>query len=104
MKSSTGYLNVKVLEGVSTLLQQNKDTGVSQSVLNSYGLGGVIDVGFANQVLANSGQIDGLNQQSYDRSQHLNSGLSIETLRSYLNTALSPCVSHFTSSQLPANY
>lgn len=66
----------KFLTRVSELLKQYKKTGVSQSVLNGYGLGGIIDVATANQITANSGQLPVLNQQYAEQSKRLDSSLT----------------------------
>ena len=73
----------KLLEGVSSLLKQYKDTGVSQAVLKGYGLDGVIDVATANQVLANSDRLPQLNKQFADQSQRLDRDLGSDTQQSY---------------------
>lgn len=69
----------KFLTRVSELLKQYKKTGVSQSVLNGYGLGGIVDVATANQIAANSGQLPFLNQQYSEQSKRLDSSLSAGT-------------------------
>ncbi|EKS6335788.1 lytic transglycosylase domain-containing protein [Enterobacter hormaechei] len=73
----------KLLEGVSSLLKQYKDTGVSQTVLKGYGLDGVIDVATANQVLANSDRLPQLNKQFAEQSQRLDRDLGSGTQQSY---------------------
>ncbi len=73
----------KLLEGVSSLLKQYKDTGVSQAVLKGYGLDGVIDVATANQVLANSDRLPQLNKQFAEQSQRLDRDLGSGTQQSY---------------------
>lgn len=73
----------KLLEGVSSLLKQYKDTGVSQAVLKGYGLDGVIDVATANQVLANSDRLPQLNKQFTEQSQRLDRDLGSGTQQSY---------------------
>lgn len=73
----------KFLSRVSELLKQYKKTGVSQSVLNGYGLGGIVDVATANQIAANSEQIPTLNQTFAEQSKRLDSQLSPETQRGY---------------------
>lgn len=73
----------KLLEGVSRLLKQYKDTGVSQAVLKGYGLDGVIDVATANQVLTNSDRLPQLNKQFTEQSQRLDRDLGSGTQQSY---------------------
>ncbi|MFW0766691.1 lytic transglycosylase domain-containing protein [Trabulsiella odontotermitis] len=73
----------KLLQGVSTLLQQYKDTGVSQAVLRGHGLDGIIDVATANQVLANSDRIPQLNEQYAAQSRQLDQNMGDGTQRSF---------------------
>ncbi|WP_209319588.1 lytic transglycosylase domain-containing protein [Yokenella regensburgei] len=73
----------KLLEGVSRLLQQYKGTGVSQSVLQGYGLDGVIDVATANQILANSDRLPQLSKQFAEQSQVLDRDMGSGTQQKY---------------------
>lgn len=73
----------RLLEKVSSLLQQYKDSGVSQAVLQARGLGGLVDVATANQILKNSDRIPQLNQQFSEQSGHLDSLLNPGALQSY---------------------
>lgn len=73
----------KLLSRVSDLLKQYKGTGVSQSVINGMGLGGVIDSTTANQVIANSDRIPMLNQQFSEQSNRLDKDMGSGTQESY---------------------
>ena len=66
----------KFLTRISELLKQYKKTGVSQSVLKGFGLGGIVDVATANQIAANGGQLPILNQQYAEQSKRLDASLS----------------------------
>lgn len=76
----------KFMTRVSELLKQYKKTGVSQSVLNGFGLGGIVDVATANQIAANSGQIPFLNQQYSEQSKRLDSSLTPATQAGFQQT------------------
>ncbi|MGQ3662684.1 lytic transglycosylase domain-containing protein [Citrobacter braakii] len=72
-----------LMERVASLLSQYKGTGVSQTVLNSRGLGGVIDVATANQLLANSARLPELNKQYQEQSNQLDRNMGTGTQQSY---------------------
>lgn len=73
----------KFLTRLASLLKPYKNTGVSQSVLNGHGLGGMVDVAMANQVAANGDDLPGLNKTFVERSKYLDSQLSPETQKGY---------------------
>jgi len=72
-----------LMERVASLLSQYKGTGVSQTVLNSRGLGGIIDVATANQLLANSDRLPELNKQYQAQSNQLDQNMGTSTQQSY---------------------
>ncbi len=72
-----------LMERVASLLSQYKGTGVSQTVLNSRGLGGIIDVATANQLLANSDRLPELNKQYQVQSNQLDRNMGGGTQQSY---------------------
>lgn len=72
-----------LMERVASLLSQYKGTGVSQTVLNSRGLGGIIDVATANQLLANSDRMPELNKQYQAQSNQLDRNMGTGTQQSY---------------------
>lgn len=72
-----------LMERVASLLSQYKGTGVSQTVLNSRGLGGVIDVATANQLLANSDRLPELNKQYQAQSNQLDRNMGSGTQQIY---------------------
>lgn len=72
-----------LMERVASLLSQYKGTGVSQTVLNSRGLGGIIDVATANQLLANSDRLPELNKQYQAQSNQLDRNMGGSTQQSY---------------------
>ncbi|EPC3488014.1 transglycosylase SLT domain-containing protein [Citrobacter freundii] len=72
-----------LMERVASLLSQYKGTGVSQTVLNSRGLGGIIDVATANQLLANSDRLPELNKQYQAQSNQLDRNMGASTQQSY---------------------
>jgi len=73
----------KLLERVSELLQQYKKTGVSQTVLNGMGLGGLIDSTNANQVLGIGDRLPMLNQNFREQSKQLDTSMGSGTQESY---------------------
>lgn len=77
----------KLLAGVAALLKQYKGTGVSQAVLQGHGLGGIIGVEQANQLLANSDRLPELNQQFSEQSAQLEKGLGVGTEQGYQDVA-----------------
>lgn len=72
-----------LMERVASLLSQYKGTGVSQTILNSRGLGSVIDVATANQVLANSSELPELRNQYQAQSSQLDQNMGGSTQQSY---------------------
>ncbi|CAB5539788.1 membrane-bound lytic murein transglycosylase D [Citrobacter werkmanii] len=72
-----------LMERVASLLSQYKGTGVSQTVLNSRGLGGIIDVATANQLLANSDRLPELNKQYQAQSNQLDRNMGSGTQQIY---------------------
>jgi len=72
-----------LMERVAGLLQQYKGTGVSQTVLNSRGLGGIVDVATANQLLANSDRLPELSKQYQAQSNQLDRNMGDNTQQSY---------------------
>lgn len=72
-----------LMERVAGLLQQYKGTGVSQTVLNSRGLGGIIDVATANQILANSDKLPGLSKQYQAQSSQLDQNMGGSAQQNY---------------------
>ncbi|MGK0739950.1 lytic transglycosylase domain-containing protein [Yokenella regensburgei] len=72
-----------LMERVASLLSQYKETGVSQTVLNSRGLGGIIDVATANQLLANSDRLPELSKQYQAQSNQLDRNMGTGTQQSY---------------------
>ena len=78
------HVNLPVLmERVAGLLQQYKGTGVSQTVLNSRGLGGIVDVATANQLLANSDRLPQLRQQYAEQSRRLDTQASPQVMQGH---------------------
>lgn len=73
----------KLLSRAASLLKDYKDTGVSQAVLQSMGLGGMIDVNTANQIAANAGDMDRLNAMFGAQAQQLDSDMGAGTQRSF---------------------
>lgn len=77
----------KFLTAVSGILEKYKGSGVSQAILESQKIGGVTDVATANQILANSDQIPGLNDTFNQRSRQLDQTLTPAMLRQYQDTS-----------------
>jgi len=71
------------LSRAASLLRDYKKTGVSQAVLQSMGLGGMIDVNTANQIAANSGDMNRLNAMFRVQSQQLDRDMGAGTQRSF---------------------
>lgn len=72
-----------LMERVAGLLQQYKGTGVSQTVLNSRGLGGIVDVATANQLLANDDRLPELKKQYQAQSNQLDQSMGGSTQQNY---------------------
>lgn len=72
-----------LMERVAGLLQQYKGTGVSQAVLNSRGLGGIVDVATANQLIANSDKLPGLSKLYQAQSNQLDRDMGSDTQQKY---------------------
>ncbi|KHN59919.1 lytic transglycosylase domain-containing protein [Aeromonas hydrophila] len=77
----------KFMTEVSGLLEQYRGRGVSQSILEAQKLDGAIDVATANQILANSDQIPGLNDTFSQRSRQLDQTLTPAMLGQYQDTS-----------------
>lgn len=73
----------KLLSRAASLLKDYKDTGVSQAILQSMGLSGMIDVNTANQIAANAGDMDRLNAMFGAQSQQLDRDMGAGTQRSF---------------------
>lgn len=73
----------KLLSRAASLLKDYKDTGVSQAVLQSMGLSGMIDVHTANQIAANAGDMGRLNAMFGAQAQQLDRDMGAETQRSF---------------------
>jgi len=80
------------LSRAASLLKDYKKTGVSQAVLQSMGLSGMIDVNTANQIAANSGDMNRLNAMFGAQSQQLDRDMGAGTQRSFQD--LSGSLSH----------
>lgn len=72
-----------LLERVSALIKQYKGTGAAQTVLNSMGLGGMVDVATTNQISANSKQLPGLGKRFAEQSQLLDRDMGSSTQQNY---------------------
>ncbi|ARF49840.1 lytic transglycosylase domain-containing protein [Pantoea stewartii] len=72
-----------LMERVAGLLKQYKGTGVSQTVLNSRSLGGIVDVATANQLLANSDRLPELSKQYQAQANQLDQNMGGGTQQSY---------------------
>lgn len=83
-QDSPGKNLPKVMSAVASILKQYQGTGVSRSVLESRGLG-FIDVGSANQIVANADKIGNFNEDYRARSWAADKQLGTGTQETFQN-------------------